>query len=216
MARLALSNAQDWRLADPQQDIRGWPIRARDDRELGTVADLIFDTVTNQVKEVVLDDGQKHPAQDIILDEGAAYLDEEPAPEPASTPPERSTTPKSYDDVEVRKADFKGVEAACRAHHVKHYEGEGVAYAAMAPAYRHGFEYGTHEDYRDRSFEDLQPQIRSAYEEKHDEGGFDTAHRAIRQGFDLAREQGTSHSFDVGRDRTMSDHANRRQINEKI
>ena len=197
MAQHTLSEAQDWRLVHPQQDIRGWKVKSGNNKLLGEIKDLIFNSDTQRVETVVLDDGEKYPARDIRIGDGEAFLREKSVESSASG---------SSQDIEVRHSDpsFEESEDTFRAHHVKHYEGEGVPYHTMAPAYRHGWEFGTHEQHQNSSFEDLESQMKRAFKEKHPLRTFDEAQRAIKHGFDHARAK------------TIGERGNRRELNTKV
>ena len=197
MAHHTLSEAQDWRLVHPQQDIRGWKVKSDNNKLLGKIKDLIFDSDTNRVETVVLDDGEKYPARDIRIGDGEAYLRETGVGNSESA---------SSKDIEVRQSgpSFDESEDTFRTHHVKHYEGEGVPYHAMAPAYRHGWEFGTQEQHQSSSYEDLESQMKRAFKEKHPLRTFDEAERAIR------------HGFDHGRAKTIGERGSRRKLNAKV
>lgn len=97
MARAPLSQLDDWELVYEDQDIRGWPVQDREGNRLGTVREMIVDTDTELVEEVVLDDGTEYPNDDIELRDGVVYLhrtefvgrepvaDVVEAPDPAAT-----------------------------------------------------------------------------------------------------------------------------------
>lgn len=92
MARAPLSQLDDWELVYEDQDIRGWPVQDREGNRLGTVREMIVDTDTELVEEVVLDDGTEYPNDDIELRDGVVYLrrtelvEREPVPEVVEAP----------------------------------------------------------------------------------------------------------------------------------
>jgi sporulation protein YlmC with PRC-barrel domain len=65
--RLPLSGLRDWTLHYAYDDIRGWVLRTLDGEPLGKVAELIVDTDSQHVTEVVLRSGERYPAHDIWL-----------------------------------------------------------------------------------------------------------------------------------------------------
>ena len=67
------------------------------------------------------------------------------------------------------------------------YGAAGGSYDEYAPAYRAGYAYGGRHDYRDRSFDALEPDVRRDYEGRYGEGTWDRFKDAVRRGFDRAR-----------------------------
>ncbi len=70
----ALSRLPSWELDHSEEDVRGWPLRDGAGNLLGTVDELIVDTETQYVSQVVLSDGRKFPAHDVLLGEGIVTL----------------------------------------------------------------------------------------------------------------------------------------------
>jgi uncharacterized protein (TIGR02271 family) len=74
-------------------DLRGWPLRDPGGRTLGTISELIVDTKTQSVVEVMLRDGRKYRAHDVFIGDHFATLgDVLPA---ASIPTKVATTGKA-------------------------------------------------------------------------------------------------------------------------
>ena len=65
--REALSRHNSWRLDRDDDDIRGWVLRDSDGRSLGTVTELIFDTTTEHITDIVLADDERFPARDVAI-----------------------------------------------------------------------------------------------------------------------------------------------------
>jgi len=63
----ALSRLPAWDLDRREQDIRGWAVRDTDGRVLGTVDELVIDTDTKRVAQVVLAEGTLFPAHDVLI-----------------------------------------------------------------------------------------------------------------------------------------------------
>ena len=85
-ARLRLPDSEEWqhidrlegsdlKVADGECDVRGWVVRSKDGRHMGTVADLLVDTRVMRVAfiEVATTDD---PAHHILLPIRTAVLDE--------------------------------------------------------------------------------------------------------------------------------------------
>jgi hypothetical protein len=72
----ALSRLRSWELDRPEEDIRGWPMRDGAGNTLGTVDELIIDTETQYVAQVMLTDGRSFPAHDVVIGDGIVTLAE--------------------------------------------------------------------------------------------------------------------------------------------
>jgi uncharacterized protein (TIGR02271 family) len=70
----ALSRLPSWELDRNEEDVRGWPLRDGTGNLLGTVDELIVDTDTQYVAQVVLSDGRKFPAHDVFIGDGIVTL----------------------------------------------------------------------------------------------------------------------------------------------
>jgi uncharacterized protein (TIGR02271 family) len=57
-------------------DLRGWPLRDPKGHTLGTIAELIVDTKTQLVSQVMLRDGRKYRAHDVFIGDHFATLDD--------------------------------------------------------------------------------------------------------------------------------------------
>src|SRR5687767_12547029 len=63
----ALSRLPSWGLDHREEDLRGWPVRDVDGRPLGRVTEMIVDTDTHHVSELVLDDGKHLSARETLI-----------------------------------------------------------------------------------------------------------------------------------------------------
>ena len=63
MAMRPLRDLPGWRLADPSQDVRGLPVLDESGQKLGTVAELVVNTLTDFIQDVVLDTGLAFPVR---------------------------------------------------------------------------------------------------------------------------------------------------------
>lgn len=63
----ALSRLPSWELDHTEEDVRGWPLRDEAGTVLGKVSDLIVDTDTRYVAQVLLSDGRRFPAHDVYI-----------------------------------------------------------------------------------------------------------------------------------------------------
>ena len=210
--RKRLSELNDWKLVNSDQDIRGHKMISADGDTIGEVDDLIVNTRSKLVETIVLADGTEYGAEDIEVDDKKAYLKgtyEGGDP----TGDEADRVVRVYDDVRVQGSDVQGSDNAIpafaeydddfRTHYRSTYDEDD--YATYEPAYRYGYRYGTSEDYRGREYGDLEPEMRRSYEERHGEGTWKKTKGAVRHAFDRGR---THHEAGVkgpsGSERTAS------------
>ncbi len=71
-----LTRLQKLELDHEDWDLRGWPLRDTNGHTIGTIAELIVDTSTQNVSQVMLRDGRKFAAHDVLIDDYFATLDE--------------------------------------------------------------------------------------------------------------------------------------------
>ena len=83
--RSRLRDLSDWKLADHDQDIRGWPVKDETGRELGRVDDMIVDTETRHVETVTLSSGAEIPVSALDIREHEVQLDKDYAARFAGT-----------------------------------------------------------------------------------------------------------------------------------
>ena len=74
MARVPLSQMDDWELEDKNQDLRGQPLVDQEGRELGTVEEMIVDVEAERVDALRLENGTEYPASSFEIRDGAAHL----------------------------------------------------------------------------------------------------------------------------------------------
>lgn len=72
-------------------------------------------------------------------------------------------------------------EDGFRTHHRETYGDED--YTTYEPAYKHGTEHAAKEEHQDRSYEEVEPELRRSYEEKHGKGTFEQAKDAVKHAF---------------------------------
>jgi uncharacterized protein (TIGR02271 family) len=74
MARIPLSQTNDWELVNERQDIRGSKVQDVSGRPLGTVRDLIVNTDVEAVDGVILDNGRQYSTREIEIRDGIVCL----------------------------------------------------------------------------------------------------------------------------------------------
>lgn len=74
MAHVLLSETDDWTLVNDDQDIRGRDLLDAAGLRIGQIRDMVVNTETEHVDEVILEDGTRHPAADLDIEGEAVYL----------------------------------------------------------------------------------------------------------------------------------------------
>jgi uncharacterized protein (TIGR02271 family) len=69
-----LSKLPRWELDHKDDDIRGWPLRDADGRMIGTISDLVADTDSKCVTQVILANGRRISAHDLWLGDHVVTL----------------------------------------------------------------------------------------------------------------------------------------------
>ena len=186
MGRFILSETSDWHLVHDHQDIRGWPVHDASGTKLGTVHELIANTNSELVESVVLDTGREYPARDIDIGDDVVYVEGV-----ATTGTDADPVVKKYDNTRIHRRDtdwgYEEHEPVFRQHYQTTYASAGEPYDVYAPGYRMGYIYGSHDTYRDRDYDALEPEMRRSYEVEHGEGTWDKVKDAVRHAFGHAR-----------------------------
>ncbi|HLT45860.1 MAG TPA: PRC-barrel domain-containing protein [Rubricoccaceae bacterium] len=208
MARVLLSETKDWKLADKDQDLRGWEVRDARGQPIGRVADLIVDTDAERVDTIVLEDGATFRAADVSLADDVVYVESYGAPaharpygaghevhraEPLA--PAVAATAAPPPEVAERAHDrgvFADHEELFRRHYRDAYG--DLDYADYAPAYRFGYDVAYDDRYTDRDFEAIEPELREAYYRRHgypmsDNLVWNHVREAVRHAYRHARGQ---------------------------
>ncbi len=103
MARAPLSQLDDWKLVDRDQDLRGMRLVDEAGNPIGTVREMIVNTDTELVEWLVLDNGQEIPTSEIRIEDNAVYLLGTTYAEPVETvePVETAALREAADEVVV-------------------------------------------------------------------------------------------------------------------
>jgi stress response protein YsnF len=96
-----LSRLQSWKLDHKEEDVRGWAVQAPDGQPLGTVNDLVIDTDTKRVHQIVLRDGKRLPAHDLLVGNRVLVLEQGIVRRPAGTKTELTATKTTVRDEPV-------------------------------------------------------------------------------------------------------------------
>lgn len=215
MAYTELSNLRDWHLVHPEQDIRGWTVQDTAGVIIGRVDDLLVDTDSELVERIRLDNGEEFPARDIEIGDkvihvrGADVLTDETT-EPvvrtyretrvrrtagttagaaagmsaAGTPLTSATSGTPL--TSTREYDTYATEF--RRHYDTTYGSSGQGFNLYEPAYRFGFDAGTSDTFRGRSYGEIEPELRTEYESTHGAGSWDRIRGAVKHAFQQGRE----------------------------
>lgn len=76
---------------------------------------------------------------------------------------------------------------AYRRHYDDEYAQAEGDFTTYEPAYRHGHRFGTDERYRGKEYVDVEPELRSSYEERHGDGTFAGVKGAVRHAFNYSQ-----------------------------
>lgn len=176
MALYKLSELDDWTLVYDDQDIRGWEVRDAAENRIGKVDDLLVNRATERVERIRLEDGQEVPAADINIGDGVVYASGEVP-----------TSVRVYGDAPVRASalvePYDTFHEDFRSHCATTY-GDDSKYDEYQTAYRYGYNLATDPNYRDRNYEEIEPDVRQAYDTRYGTGAYDRASPATRYAYD--------------------------------
>ena len=186
MGHIPLSKTDDWKLEHSDQDIRGWEVRDANDNKIGEVDEMMVNTDTEYVDQIVLEDGTTYPARDIHIGDRVVYV--EGVAEGA-----QGVEPivKVYDD--YGRAQRSETEATAnydddyREHYDTTFAESDHDYDVYEPAYRYGHESGLDERYKDREYADVEDDLNRSYSERYPESRYDQVKDAVRYGYERAR-----------------------------
>lgn len=192
MGRFVLSKTDDWTLVHDDQDIRGWPVQDRAGTKLGTVAELIANSDSELVESIVLDTGREYPAREIDLGDGVVFIEAARAVGTDADP-----VVKKYGNARIARreavmvdaTDFDDHRSVFQQHCRTTFNTDDDGFSTYEPAYRFGYASGSHADYRDRDYADVETDLRRRFEDRHGEGTFKTMGHAVKYGFNHARSR---------------------------
>ncbi|WP_168210880.1 YsnF/AvaK domain-containing protein [Persicimonas caeni] len=87
------------------------------------------------------------------------------------------------------KHGYGHFESDFKQHHKSQFGSTGKDYSHYEPAYRFGHAFGVSQRYKGREYNDLEPDMKRAYEREHGEGTFSNHRDAARYGFETARRR---------------------------
>ncbi len=74
MGKERLESLTQWRLADPNSDVRGRILLDSSGIEIGRIEDMWVDTDLEEVTSITLSDGMDYPVEDLIIRDDGVYL----------------------------------------------------------------------------------------------------------------------------------------------
>jgi uncharacterized protein (TIGR02271 family) len=69
-----LSKLPRWELDHEEDDIRGWPLRDANGHMIGTISELVADTDTQCISQLIVANGRRIPAHDVVLGDHVVTL----------------------------------------------------------------------------------------------------------------------------------------------
>ena len=187
MAHVPLSKTDDWKLEHNDQDIRGWEVRDANDRKIGEVDEMMVNTDTEYVDQILLKDGTTYPARDIHIGDRVVYV--EGVTEGTEGAEGVQPVVKVYEDYGrvQRSGGDAGFDDDYREHYTTTFGETGHDYDVYEPAYRHGHESALDERYEGRAYNDAEADLTSSYGERYPESRYDQVKDAVRYGYERAR-----------------------------
>ena len=107
----------------------------------------------------------------------------------------RDTVRETHIDIERLRGEipteygYAEYEPEYREHYETAYGEAGGEFPEYEHAYRFGHTLGASEEYRDRDYDKLEPNIRRSFEDRYGRGTYDQYSDAMRQGFETARRR---------------------------
>src|SRR5690606_9878788 len=98
----------------------------------------------------------------------------------------RDTVRRTRVDVD-RIGDFSTYDSRFRTHFKNRFSGTDYDYKRYEPAYRYGYNIAYDERYYDRRWEDIEPQVRTRWEE-HNQGTWEEFKDAVRHGWNEVKQ----------------------------
>ena len=188
MGHIPLSKTDDWKLEHKDQDIRGWEVRDANDRKIGKVDEMMVNTDTEYVDQILLEDGTTYPARDIHIGDRVVYVEGAAEGTEGVQP-----VVKVYEDYgRVQRSEDAGTATVdydddYREHYTTTFASSDQDYDVYEPAYRYGHESANDERYEGRSYEDVETDLNRSYGERYPDSRYDQVKDAVRYGYERAR-----------------------------
>lgn len=184
MSRISLSETSEWRLANPEYDMRGMEAFGQGGTRMGRVVDMLVDPSKQEVYGVQLDTGKIYSARQARIGDGKVYVD--------STRSEHGQVQVTKDfgqAVRIRPRDEARADSAVnfeemfRRHFEEHY-GPEEEYERFRSAYELGRRAAMRGVFVGRPYRDARLSLRSTYSPKGNQPSFSKAEEAVRFAFE--------------------------------
>ena len=122
-------------------------------------------------------------AEEAVVQKSARVVEEVVIGKKVSQRQEQISDTVRSTDVEVEHI-APDIDTHFRAHWQSNYASGGGSYEDYDPAYRYGSSMASHESYRGRPWNDVEPELRSNWESSYPQSGWDKFKAAVREGWD--------------------------------
>lgn len=199
---IRLSDTSEWDVTFDDQDIRGREVRDAAGTRLGRVDDLLINTHTEEVEEIILDDGTRQRAEDLRIGDDAVYVEGfvESGREAG-----RAAAASKYERLRPIRAEHRPPQGIVHdaqredyhQHYMATYADSGITFEEMQPVYNFGAEHARHPKYAGRGYTDVESDFRALYEARYAENAayrpYEEIDQAIRYGFENLGRTGRRH-----------------------
>lgn len=128
--------------------------------------------------------------EEAVVDKQARVVEEVVVSKEVEEHQERVRDTVRRTDVDVERVDgdtdFASYREGFRSHYTTNYANSGMAYERYEPAYRYGYDLHNRSEMRSRSWNEVEPQARTAWE-RDNRGTWDRFKDAVRHGWESVR-----------------------------
>ena len=122
-------------------------------------------------------------AEEAVVEKSARVVEEVVVGKEVSQRQEQISDTVRSTDVEVEQI-APDIDTHFRTHWQSNYASSGGSYEDYDPAYRYGSSMASHESYRGRPWNDVEPELRSNWESSYPQSGWEKFKAAVREGWD--------------------------------
>jgi uncharacterized protein (TIGR02271 family) len=125
----------------------------------------------------------RESAEEAVVQKSARVVEEVVVGKEVSQRQEQISDTVRSTDVEVEQI-APDIDTHFRTHWQSNYASSGGSYEDYDPAYRYGSSMASHESYRGRPWNDVEPELRSNWESSYPQSGWEKFKAAVREGWD--------------------------------
>ena len=125
----------------------------------------------------------RESAEEAVVQKSARVVEEVVVGKEVSQRQEQVSDTVRSTEVEVEQI-APDIDTHFRTHWQSNYASAGGRYEDYDPAYRYGSSMASHESYRGRPWNDVEPELRSNWESSYPQSGWDKFKAAVREGWD--------------------------------